>query len=90
MDEYLLITFDSTTDAMVSETKVNEAGIKARLVPLLPEIDAGCGLALRARKSDYNKLNEALSENALSYKEKYILVYKDGERSPEVKAYDLP
>ncbi|WP_243342534.1 DUF3343 domain-containing protein [Anaerococcus sp. AGMB09787] len=90
MDEYLLITFDSTTDAMVSETKVNEAGIKARLVPLLPEIDAGCGLALRVKRDEDERLMEILRGKDLPFKDCYILIYRKNERHPEVKAYDLP
>lgn len=90
MEEYLLITFDSTIDAMLSETKVNEGGIKARLVPLLPEIDAGCGLALRSRMDESDRLMEIIRAKDLPFRDRYILVYRENERRPEVKVYDLP
>lgn len=87
--EYVLYTFESTNDAMMAEIKVKSKGVQARLVPLLPEIDAGCGLALRFDKNLYKEVNDIFTDENLKYEERYILLYKENERKPQVKNYDL-
>lgn len=74
---------------MLSETILEEEKIPARLVPLLPEIDAGCGMALRfdfKYKKDVEKIFEKRNFN---YKERFLLEYSDDDRKPKVKNYDL-
>lgn len=44
----LVITFKNTVDAMRMEEKAKEAGISGRLIPVPPQISAGCGLAFMA------------------------------------------
>lgn len=87
--EYILYTFDSTTEAMKSEIALENKKIKARLVPLLPEIDAGCGLALRFSKNFYKEVEDIFKSDDLSFKERYILNYEDGSRKAKVIKYDL-
>lgn len=87
--EYVIYTFASTSDAMLSEMAVERENIKARLVPLLPEIDAGCGLALRFEKKFYMEVERIFKNQNLNYEEKYILVYEENERKPKVLDYDL-
>lgn len=87
--EYVLYTFESTSHAMEAEIALDKENLKARLVPLLPEIDAGCGLALRFEKSLYKKVENIFNEKNLSYQERYILLYKNNERRPKVLTYDL-
>ena len=82
--EYVIYTFKSSNLAYLALSKVESENIRARLVPLLPEIDAGCGLCLR-----YEKVKEIFSKNKLDFEEKYLLIYKENKRKPEVKAYDL-
>ncbi len=62
---------------------LEDGNIKGRLVPLLPEIDAGCGLALRVEK----ELDMEVSKLDFTYRDKYILEYEDGQRKPKIKAY---
>lgn len=68
---------------------IKENKIPARLVPLLPEIDAGCGLALRSEKKFYKEVENIFKSNNLSYEDRYILVYEDKIRKVKVKKYDL-
>lgn len=68
---------------------IKENKIPARLVPLLPEIDAGCGLALRSEKKFYKEVENIFKSNNLSYEDRYILVYEDKIRKAKVKKYDL-
>lgn len=87
--EYIIYTFKSSNLAYLALSKVENENIRARLVPLLPEIDAGCGLCLRYEKNFDEKVKEIFSKYKLDFEEKYLLIYKENERKPEVKAYDL-
>lgn len=87
--EYVIYTFKSSNLAYLALSKVENENIRARLVPLLPEIDAGCGLCLRYEKEFDEKVKEIFSKYKLDFEEKYLLIYKENKRKPEVKAYDL-
>lgn len=87
--EYIIYTFKSSNLAYLALSKVESENIRARLVPLLPEIDAGCGLCLRYEKNFDEKVKEIFSKYKLDFEEKYLLIYKENKRKPEVKAYDL-
>lgn len=87
--EYVIYTFKSSNLAYLALSKVESENIRARLVPLLPEIDAGCGLCLRYEKNFDEKVKEIFSKYRLDFEEKYLLIYKENKRKPEVKAYDL-
>lgn len=50
---FIVIAFASTTQAMAMEKMCNDKGIKGRLIPLPPQIDAGCGLAWRMEMEEY-------------------------------------
>lgn len=47
-EQRLVVTFKNTVDAMRMEEKAQEAGIAGRLIPIPPQITAGCGLAFMA------------------------------------------
>lgn len=87
--EYVIYTFKSSNLAYLALSKVESENIRARLVPLLPEIDAGCGLCLRYEKKFDEKAKEIFPKYKLDFEEKYLLIYKENKRKPEVKAYDL-
>ncbi|MGO3017526.1 MAG: DUF3343 domain-containing protein [Anaerococcus sp.] len=87
--EYVIYTFDSTSDSMLSEMAMEKESIRARLVPLLPEIDAGCGLALRFEKKFYKEVEKVFEIHKLNYKDRYILLYEKKERKPKILDYDL-
>lgn len=55
----LVISFRTTTAAMAMETLCQKEGIDGRIIPLLREISADCGLAWRAEISQRGEL-EAL------------------------------
>ena len=87
--EYVIYTFKSSNLAYLALSKVESENIRARLVPLLPEIDAGCGLCLRYEKNFDEKVKEIFSKYKLDFEEKFVLIYKENDRKPQVKAYDL-
>lgn len=87
--ECVIYTFKSSNFAYLALSSVESENIRARLVPLLPEIDAGCGLCLRYEKKFDEKVKEIFSKNKLDFDEKFLLIYKKNSRKPEVMPYDL-
>lgn len=74
---------------MEAEIEIKNLGVKAREVPLLAEIDAGCGLALRFPSEDGKKVEKFIDEKKLLIKDRYLIEYEEGKRKPKVKKYDL-
>ena len=52
---YMVITFDTTTQAMAMEKACRQAGIPGRLIPLPKEVSAACGLAWRLTDQEYGQ-----------------------------------
>lgn len=50
---YIVLTFRTTTDAMEAEELSQELNLSGRIIPVPPQISAGCGLALRLSPEDY-------------------------------------
>lgn len=69
MIEYYLFSFKSTGDATKALAKVNGKLKSARLIPLPPEISAGCGNSLRVGLDDLDKTLEILG------KDDYVGIY---------------
>lgn len=63
MEEYIVFSFDSTHEAIKSEKALENCRLDGRLIPLPPEISAGCGLSLRIAVKDkveaFNILKQA-------------------------------
>lgn len=87
--DYVIYTFHSSSQAMQSEMLMESNNIKCRLVPLLPEIDAGCGLALRFSIDYYKEVEKIFLDNNFNYQDRYLLSYPQDSRKPVVKKYDL-
>lgn len=85
--DYIIYTFDSSNIAYLALDLIEKNSVRARLVPLLAEIDTGCGLCLRFEEKDREKVENIIEKSSLLYKERYRLIYKD--RKPEVLNYDL-
>lgn len=75
---FILAAFDSTHDAIKAESIMNKAGLTARLIPIPPEISAGCGLALRSLPEDEARVRALLSEEGVV--SKYFSLKRDGIR----------
>lgn len=76
---FLVFSFSSTKFAIASEAAVSE--IEARLIPIPPEISAGCGLALKANIDDKEKILELLQKANIEHEGIYILNIKDKKRT---------
>ena len=83
---YIYITFDSATKAIQAESVCdNIPGTK--IVPLRPEIDAGCGLALRSDINNAESILSTLKRNNIQYSKKFILDYTSSRVSPIIEEY---
>ena len=63
----IVITFDTTTDAMMMEAFAKENKFDGKIIPLPNEISAGCGLAFKIETEDLEKVKKTLEENSISY-----------------------
>lgn len=63
----IVITFDTTTDAMMMEAFAKEKKLAGKIIPLPNEISAGCGLAFKIETEDLEKVIKTLEENSISY-----------------------
>lgn len=61
---YTVLSFRTTTDAMEAEAVSHDLGLAGRIIPLPPQISAGCGLALRLSPDDFH-IFSAKSKNNL-------------------------
>ncbi|HHW91907.1 MAG TPA: DUF3343 domain-containing protein [Firmicutes bacterium] len=59
--EYCLLTFASTHAALRSEKVLRQEQVPFLLVPIPREISAGCGLVLRVRCNQVQKVQEILA-----------------------------
>ena len=61
-ENFVLFSFEKFEDPAAALDKLRNFD-KARLIPLPPEIDAGCGYALRIREKDLTKALAILEES---------------------------
>jgi hypothetical protein len=67
----VVITFETTTNAMAMEKICREKGQNGRLIPVPGQITAGCGLAWSAEPKAREPLLAFLEENNLKYDQVY-------------------
>lgn len=63
----LVITFETTTQAMAMELACKNAGIPGRIIPLPEEISAGCGLSWSAPLECRDQIIKFVEEQNLIY-----------------------
>lgn len=61
-EDFVLFSFEKFEDLAAALDKLKNFD-RARLIPLPPEIDAGCGYALRIREKDLTKALAILEES---------------------------
>ena len=63
----LVITFDSTTQAMAAEKFCMENGLPGRIIPIPRQISAGCGLSWKALPEARDALLPAMEAAGLRW-----------------------
>ena len=61
---YIVLSFRTTVEAMAWEKHCAVAGVPGRLIPLPPQISAGCGLAWRMLPEDWQSWQARLDPAA--------------------------
>lgn len=69
----MVLTFATTTAAMAMEKRCMEQGIPGRLIPVPREITAGCGLAWRMTKEEYENFQEILDSGTISVEQRVCM-----------------
>lgn len=82
---YGIFSFSSSHYAIAAEVAAGKD--YSRLIPLPPEVSAGCGLVLRVKEDAVKKTIECLQEADIPYEEVFRLIIEDKKRS--VEKYDL-
>lgn len=77
---FLLFSFKTSDDASLALDKVKTLE-KARLLPLPPEIDAGCGFVLRILYEDLDLALDLMKD--IPYEDIYILDKSGSDRDIE-------
>ncbi|MDU5110684.1 MAG: DUF3343 domain-containing protein [Clostridium sp.] len=67
--KYYIIVFKNTLDAMNAEKKLNEVGIKFRMMPTPTSITHSCGIWVRIEERVY--VDKIIANNIISYKNIY-------------------
>ena len=65
----LVITFHTTTDAMMMEQVCKENDADGRIIPVPRSISAGCGLAWCAKLESENDLRTLMEEKKITFQE---------------------
>jgi len=81
MNEFGIITFQSTHHAMRAEKVLTEEGIKTKTIPTPRDISLSCGLAIRVAFEDLETIMELKRSGKLDYKELHHLQTVDGKRA---------
>ena len=72
--EQIVLTFNTTHDAIFAEKFCKENGMDARLIPVPRIISASCGLALKAALSEDEKLKAAVAGGQIRTSGSYRLI----------------
>lgn len=79
---YGIIVFPSSQAAAQAEIKLSEQELECRLIPLPPQISAGCGLVLQFSLQDSERIEAALEKRHLVYEGIYeVKVGKNRQKS---------
>lgn len=63
---YIVLSFQTTLEAMEWERNCLQNGVPGRLIPLPREISAGCGLAWRMLPEDFESWQQKLDHSGYS------------------------
>ncbi len=78
-NEYCLVTFNNTHNALHAEKILGDEGLSILVVPTPREVSAGCGLSIRFFCEDLEAVKERLHREALTFKAVYRV--EKGEKS---------
>lgn len=65
--EYMVISFHTTAEAIATEKFCKQRNIPGRLIPVPREISAGCGIAWRMKPEEYAEYEHIMEEAGVGY-----------------------
>lgn len=71
MDEFLVVTFDSTNYAMQTEAALKTLEIKNQIIPTPREITLSCGLSIRTPFENFDKIVDLIEQEKIRNKSLY-------------------
>lgn len=77
MNEFIIITFESTNFAIQSEATLKNLGLSIQIIPTPREITLSCGISILTAKENLHKVDELVEANKIRIKEVYL--YKKEE-----------
>lgn len=79
-EEFIVISFSSSHHAMAAEAAACEIddlnGI--RLIPIMPEISAGCGFVLKIKPEQKEVVIKLLTENGIEFSKIFLVRKENG------------
>jgi len=72
MEEYYLLTFENTHQAISCEKTLQNQGLSVRIIPIPTELTSGCGLSLRFEKEKFSSVSKIL--NTIVYTALYKVI----------------
>ncbi|MDD7182610.1 MAG: DUF3343 domain-containing protein [Peptostreptococcus porci] len=81
MNDFYIVSFNSTHHAIRSEKILLDDGLKIMTLPTPREVAASCGLSIKFEFEDKKRIKELLEENSIDIKGVYhILRNESGDR----------
>lgn len=75
-DEFYLLTFSSTHEAMDAEVQLKVNGITKKIIPLPTQVSASCGLSIKVLIEEREKIYSFLTMTTIKYDEIYYVTQK--------------
>ncbi|WP_101773888.1 DUF3343 domain-containing protein [Peptostreptococcus faecalis] len=88
MNDFYLISFNSTHHAIRTEKLLKEAGLKFLTLPTPREITASCGLSIKFEYEEIDKVNAIMSENNLDRRGIFHITKDEDGKKNAVKIED--
>lgn len=79
-EEYYLVTFKSTHDALYFDKEISQEGYKTVIMPVPRNIGSSCGLAISFSVEDREKVENLIEEEELKIDGYYFVENFNGER----------
>lgn len=67
IEEYYIIAFNSTNQAILSEKLLIDKNIDVKIIPLPTHITASCGLSLKIELNELKKVSNLLKQNNIVF-----------------------
>ncbi|WP_373897222.1 DUF3343 domain-containing protein [Haloimpatiens sp. FM7315] len=72
MDEYYVLTFQNTHEAMNAEKFAKDNKIQIQVIPTPTYITKSCGISLKFKEESVNEIKQLISSKKISVKNMYF------------------